>query len=545
MFRIDSGPVYGARLTEDFWRYVGLEESISIGNNGLIFYPVGLQGLSVSANNRDYVLAIGPVFHFTPREAKWRPFVTVQPAYSWYRPSTFYSTQATGFVPPAYPLTDQTGPALVYGGGVKYNASHRIGLRADFRMLRTGGHEFGAPQIPNGTGSIYVLPHNAENAYSVTGTVTIRFGYKGAPPPPPPPPPPPAPKPVANIRITGVTGAHDVCPGEDVRLEVAASGWLSDQTPTYQWMINGQPAPGGTGASFNVPTQNSGQDNITVTVSAPGSTQTSNPVSVTVRDYAPPRVQFALAQSSVPYGDKVNLNASAPASPCGGSSTIRYSASEGTLSGNVFDTGTLPFDPSNRLKQQTRVVHLTATATDQKGGTGSASADLTVTLGAQARRLDDLIFPFDSARVNNCAKRLLLEQLTPMLRDDPNATVVLIGHRDDRERGRVAAQLDRQRALNAAAVLSAGTGICPMLELSRVKVGWVGTSQSSTARPLMCGASTEVKERSGQAIRNNDQRAQYRRVEVWIIPGGAAMPSEITGLQPMPEADVKKLGCPK
>ena len=110
---------------------------------------------------------------------------------------------------------------------------------------------------------------------------------------------------------------------------------------------------------------------------------------------------------------------------------------------------------------------------------------------------------------------------------------------------KAAARLDRVRTLNAAAVLSAGTGICPQLELSRVKVNWVGTDQSAPAKPLLCGTSTEVKERSGQAVKASDQRAQFRRVEVWIVPGGATMPAGITGLQDAPAPEVKKLGCPR
>jgi outer membrane protein OmpA-like peptidoglycan-associated protein len=310
-------------------------------------------------------------------------------------------------------------------------------------------------------------------------------------------------------------------------------------------MVNGQPVSGATSSSFNVPTGGSGTSNITVQVSVPGSSATSNPVTVRVGDIGPPTVRFALEQTSVPFGTRVPLSATATPSACGGPDTIRFSASQGTITGNTFDSGSLPFDRSNRLKQQSQVVHLTATATGSKGGTGTASADLTVTLSPEARRLDDIIFPVDSARVNNCAKRLLMEQLTPMLRADPNATVILIGHRDEREQGKAAAKLDRVRTLNAAAVLSAGTGICPMLELSRVKVNWVGTDQSSPTRPLFCGTSTDVKERGGQAVKSTDARAQFRRVEVWIVPGGAAMPTGIAGLQDVPAAEVKKLGCPK
>jgi outer membrane protein OmpA-like peptidoglycan-associated protein len=310
-------------------------------------------------------------------------------------------------------------------------------------------------------------------------------------------------------------------------------------------MINGQPVAGATGASFDVPTGGSGASSVTVMVSAPGSTATSDPVRVTVNDVGAPTVRFSLSQTSIPYGAKLPLNATATAGPCGGPDTIRYTASQGTITGNTFDSSSLSFDQSNRLKQQTQVVHLTATATGRNGGTGSGSADVTVTLSPEARRLDDIVFPNDSARVNNCAKRLLMEQLTPMLRDDPNATVILIGHRDEREKGKAASKLDTLRALNAAAVLSAGTGICPLLELSRIKIGAVGTDQSSTPRPLFCGTSTDVKERGGQAVKTTDSRAQFRRVEVWIVPGGAAMPAGISGLKDVPAADVKKLGCPK
>jgi outer membrane protein OmpA-like peptidoglycan-associated protein len=280
-------------------------------------------------------------------------------------------------------------------------------------------------------------------------------------------------------------------------------------------------------------------------VSVPGSSKTSEPVTLRLKDYSAPVVRFAIAQSTIPFATKLPLNATATGSECGGATSLRYSASEGSITDNTFDSGTVAFDPSNRLKPQTKVVHLTATATDAKGGTGSAGADVTVTLSPEARRLDDIVFPANSARVNNCAKRLLLEQLTPMLRENPNSTVVLIGHRDERERGKAAARLDRVRTLNAAAVLSAGTGICPQLELSRVKVNWVGADQSAAAKPLLCGTSTQVKERSGQAVKATDQRAQFRRVEVWIVPGGAPMPAGISGLQEVPASEVKKLGCPR
>ena len=51
------------------------------------------------------------------------------------------------------------------------------------------------------------------------------------------------------------------------------------------------------------------------------------------------------------------------------------------------------------------------------------------------------------------------------------------------------------------------------------------------------------KERAGHQV--DGQRAQFRRLEVWIVPGGAAMPAGLTGLQDAPAVEVKKLGCPR
>ena len=366
------------------------------------------------------------------------------------------------------------------------------------------------------------------------------------PPAPPAPAPPPPPAPKANVQVGPITGARDVCAGDDVRLTVTASGWLPDQTPSYQWIVNGNPVAGATGSSFNVPTSDGATKTVTVRVSAGDSSATSNPVTVNINPLAPPTIQFTISPSTVPYGTRINLAANANGSSCGGPVTIRYSGQG--VSGNVFDSTALTFDMSNRLKQQSQTVTITATATDQKNQTASATAPVTVTLTTQAKRLDDIVFPLNSSRVNNCAKRLLLEELTPMLRADPDAKVVLIGHRDNSERvvkGKTPVQVDEARVLNSAAVLSAGKGICPSLDLSRIQVNWLGTDQASETHPALCGTSTNIKERGGQSVKESDKRAEYRRVEIWFIPGGADMPSNLTGLQPAPASAIQAKGCPR
>jgi outer membrane protein OmpA-like peptidoglycan-associated protein len=311
-------------------------------------------------------------------------------------------------------------------------------------------------------------------------------------------------------------------------------------------MVNGQAAPGATGPSFNLPTQGvSGAQTVTVTVSAAGASKTSEPLTIRIKDSRPPTVTVSASPSTIAYGEKSTLTGTATGSDCGGPATIRYTASEGSISGNIFDSTGVSFDMNNRSKQQTKTVTITATATDAKGGTGAATTNIVVTMKPEARRLDDIIFPNGSSRVNNCAKRVLLEDLTAMLRDDPNGRVILVGHRDSSEKGKGFATLDRDRVLNAAAVLSAGTGICPQLDLSRIKVDWVGTDQTTPTKASLCGSSTTVKEKGGQAIGANDQKAQFRRVEIWFVPGGAATPSQVRAPKDAPESLIRAKGCPK
>jgi outer membrane protein OmpA-like peptidoglycan-associated protein len=308
-------------------------------------------------------------------------------------------------------------------------------------------------------------------------------------------------------------------------------------------MVNGQPGAGATGSSSDLPED--AAKSVTVQVTAANAPVTSAAANFTIRALTPPTLTFAVNPTTVPYtAGPIALAAVATASQCGGPVTVRYSG-EG-VTGSTFNPGSVSgFDMGNRVRQQTHAVTITATATDAKNQTVSRTANVTVTLGTEARRLDDVVFQSMSSRVNNCGKRLLLEELTPMLRNDPGAHVILIGHRDEKEKGRVAQTLDTKRVLNAAAVLSAGKGICPQLDLSRIMMKAVGTDQSSTPRPALCGSSTSVKEKSGQAVKESDTNAEYRRVEVWFVPSGAADPAGVTGLTPVPAADVQKLGCPK
>ena len=610
----DSGWIWGERVTEDFSRYFALEEAIGLGHNTLNMKPSNLGFMSVSG--RTTAISADLVYHFQPRTAQTRLFLVAGPGYTWYQTGNIYTAgePATGrFIPPASGLRRTGEPAFTYGIGIKRNINRSFGWRFDVRGMSTPSPHYGLPNVGGPTGTLYLPPKGTESSIMATFGIVLRMGWVE-------PPPPPVVLVNQTIRVdiaaapnanATVTGAHDVCPGDDERLTVNAAGFPN---PTFQWFVNGTAAAGATGPVFNLPTATgtgaravtvrastapmvatsapfatdsthnyhltaeavglggrsatyqwrvNGQPvagatsttldlpvdspkSVTVQVTSPGMSVTSAAVNVTINPLAPPTIRFAVNPSTMPYtAPPVALAAVATASGCGGAVTVRYSG-EG-VTGASFNPGSVSgFDMANRLRQQTKVVRITATATDTKNQTVSATADVTVTLGTEARRLDDVVFQSLSSRVNNCGKRLLLEELTPMLRNDPGAKVILIGHRDEKEKGSKAAlKLDETRVLNAAAVLSAGKGICPQLDLSRIMMKAVGTDQSATPRPALCGSSTNVKEKSGQAIKDSDKNAEFRRVEIWFVPSGAADPAGVTGLTPVPTDTVTKIGCPK
>ena len=91
--------------------------------------------------------------------------------------------------------------------------------------------------------------------------------------------------------------------------------------------------------------------------------------------------------------------------------------------------------------------------------------------------------------MNNCGKRVLIEQLYPTLNSNANYDVVLVGHIDSSEvpksRSSKLRHLDRDRVLQVAAVLSGGGGTCTTLDTSRIKGVWVSSHarDRSSSRP--------------------------------------------------------------
>jgi outer membrane protein OmpA-like peptidoglycan-associated protein len=163
-------------------------------------------------------------------------------------------------------------------------------------------------------------------------------------------------------------------------------------------------------------------------------------------------------------------------------------------------------------------------------------------------QLSDINFAENSSRVNNCAKRILANELYAQMTDSRyrEFDVILIGHVDPSEKSKLskgANSLDRQRALNTAAFLIGKGDTCKDIELNRIKVAWVGTEQEDEFKSSMCDAST--KEKKSDAVSAADEKAKNRRVEIWLVPKGAPVSGHISRAKDAPGGEVGKKGCPK
>ncbi len=538
-----SGPIAGVRLTEDFSRLWALEQSFTAGRDdvrlGLTPGP-GSRFIDFEASS--YTIAINAVLHLKPREDKFRPFLTVGPGYTRFIPENENGLFTAGYTGAGLrELEERYGPSVNYGGGVKYNINEHIGLRVDVRGQWSQTSHYGIPRSPAGPATIYSPHEGSENSLQTSAGITFRFHVKEPVPEviptPPPAPPVEAPKP-PDLHVS-ISGAMPVCPGSSVKLTATTSGFPSDQTVAYAWTSDSA-AVGGNSSTVDIQSDTAGSKRVAVTASAGSLSKISDPVTVEFREAAPTISNFAASPNSLQKGQTATLSAS-PNWDCNDQTQVTYSvdgSGNGTVSGNTYDSSTVTFD-SGATGEQRKTVTLTATARN-KGGEGRSTTTVTVIQKPRATKTE-VNFPKGSARVNNCGKRLLLQDLTQKLQADPQATVILIGHVDSSERSM--RTLDRQRVLSTAAVLSAGKGICPALDLGRVKVAWVGTDQKSDPKPTMCEVS--VKERRNQYVKDNDDKAKFRRVEVWFVPSGADMPADLPALQEPPAKAVKALGCPR
>jgi len=585
--KLITGGVAGGRVAWNPSRYVGIEFAYGYSvNNVRLLTPIRPGLPSYDFGNRIHNFTLNPIFNLTPRGSRVQPYVTVGVGAMDFSPTSnakkIARLSSINSVYGSSGLNDNLQVALNYGGGVKFHLSDHFGLRFDARGYFSRNPTFGLPNYPGG--GIYIPAHDHLNGLQATAGLVFYLGQSKCPPMPPPPPPP---APLNAGSITGSEGAT-ICQGKPVTLHSTASG-AAGHTLKYAWTLNGQAAEA-TGADFTFTPNNSGTFNVQVTVTDPTpppppmEKPKKLPERCWVQPPTPPPAAPVTANTSVTVSENTptissvtatptdltcaadttgthsaTLAAQATASACGGNLTYKWTVSEGSVSNDssanaTFDASTLNFEGG--AQGQTKTVTATVTVTSETGQTASKTVDIPVKCPPQFVRLDDVVFAKNNSRVNNCGKRVLIDEAAPRVANG-DYNIVLVGHRDSDERTNAApvrgrgrhraapVSLDEQRVLNAAAVLSGGTGTCGKVDPSHIKVDWVGTDQSSDPKPGLCGTSNipATKERRGNNVTEADKN---RRVEVYLVPSNSsANPPAVKNLQPLPESQVKALGCPK
>jgi hypothetical protein len=427
---------------------------------------------------------------------------------------------------------------MAFGGGLDVNANKHVAFRVaelDYVLTR------------------YTNPitnTNNQNNFRYLGGIVFRFGGEKAPPPPPEPPktkscpggvtiPIDQECPKRDLGLGLRPDKTEVCPGGVIRVTPATA--LVPDGASLNWTVNGEPISQAQTLEFGTTGRSPGSYRIGLKVTAPGYNDASAETSVTVQASQPPTGSVQASPSEIWAGDKSTLSANFTAGQCGGTlSPPQFAASEGSISGNQFDSTTVQFDPST--SEQRKTIRIAATVSD---GTASGTADTSVVVKKKAtvtaKRLPDIIFPAGSARVNNCGKRVLLETLKTMTSGDPTAKVILVGHEAKGESKK--SGLDQKRALNAAAVISAGKGICSSFPASQIQVSAVGSEDNGVDyQPNFCAASAGG-EKPGQTVKESEA-AKARRVEVWFVPTGAQVPASVRDAKDAVSLSVSKLGCP-
>jgi outer membrane protein OmpA-like peptidoglycan-associated protein len=366
--------------------------------------------------------------------------------------------------------------------------------------------------------------------------------------PTPAPPPPPATKKCPDGSVVSVNQAcpkltatlgltatpNDLCEGQTA--QVTATNNAPSSAFAYTWSVNGQPVgqPGSQPSfTFDSTGMPAGTYQIAVKATGNGFNPASAETTINVRAYEPPMGTVQANPAQIHAGDTSMLAANFTGQ-CGGPiQPPTFEASDGTVQGDVFNSASVQFDPNNKAEQH-KTVTITAKASDNRStGTATTSIDVVKEAApAAAIRLPDVLFPKDNSRVNNCGKRILLEQLRSYVERDPGGKVVLVGHASSDETAGIA----EKRAQNAAAVITAGTGVCLSVPASQVEVSWPGVEQNGVGfESGFCQSSV------GAA----SVASQMRRVVVWFVPSGGKLPESVTNNQSASTLSLGGLGCPR
>jgi outer membrane protein OmpA-like peptidoglycan-associated protein len=325
--------------------------------------------------------------------------------------------------PVCVPLPSETVFAMALGGGLDVKVRDHLALRlvqAEYLMTRF--------RDPSTIAGERAARHNIRLS---TGIV-FRFG--GNPPPPPPNRPP-----VVTCSIDKAT----VNAGSGDTVVVRAQASDPDDDPlTYTWSATGGTVDG-TGAEVRWNSAGVTAGNYTIKVRVDdgrgGSADCSASITVEPPPNRPPTMTCSVERTPIQPGERTRITATA-SDPDNDPLTYTWRASAGKLTG----TGaTVEFDSTGLAAGSYTI---TGRVEDGRGGAADCSTAVEVQApppAPQASKTNECNYRAASGRVDNVCKRVL-DDVALRLKNEPKATVLLIGYSDPGEKR--SAKLAQDRA---------------------------------------------------------------------------------------------------
>ena len=187
--------------------------------------------------------------------------------------------------------------------------------------------------------------------------------------------------------------------------------------------------------------------NYTLVAMGPGG-KAEKSAAVTVKEDPPPQASASVDRSSVRRGERVRLTGSGTCPVCSGAPSYRWTVDQGRLASGEnqanaeLDTSSLNFSDSIQGRQAKNIVATLEVTCDKNGAKATARQEVAVSYEAPAPppataiQLSDINFGNNSSRVNNCAKRILANELYSQMTDSRyrDYDVLLVGHYQEGER---------------------------------------------------------------------------------------------------------------
>lgn len=607
--QMDTGTTWGFRVTQNYWKYISIEEAFRVhGNNDIRLNGVGANPTRLTFENRTRGFSLGPVFHFTPRESRFRPFVRAGLGFNWFGPTDDAVRQATNPALLGRPvaLQSELAPMFDYGAGLKFKANRRVGLRLDAGGLLGATPNFGIPST--GPANTVVFTNAGPlNGGMVTGGLSLYMGAL-------------APEDWGSCTVGQIEpSSTSVWPGDPVSFKVPANCTIEGVVPKWTWSFAGQgqgTARGDLDTLGMKAPEKAGTYEVKAIVDPDQAgvkrrgirnwlkknplTATARTATVTVKDWPAPTLSNVNANPARINAPVPPVGTTAPVSVANaGTSTVggtvgsferprelvyTFFTTEGRLTPGETAGGqaaqpnpqtvvvtlkdvkpgdtprvTAIFTPDGiSVRPGSSVtIPVKVTVKDSHGPEASQTANVTISVPAapappppppskQPIQLDDIIFSSMRDRVNNCGKRVL-DEAAQRIQSDPDYDVVLIGHVDDRE---AKVRLPRNaKPIDKRRVLNAAAfltaGTGTCKNIEPSRIKVMYAGESQANESKALLCVSSTNERAADRARQNDPRAKNRRVEVWLVPRPGKGPMPAgLNLEDLPASELPK-GCPR